>query len=86
MQKIELGQFAHQISDIGNIGAKLNIGEPVASVTTVCRYVIVTWWCAFSKPHSALSMSLVHMAASPQQAADGQTHYVIIIAVVKRSV
>jgi len=40
-------------SDIGNIGAKLNIGESVASV---CRYVIDTLRFAFNKPHSPLSI------------------------------
>jgi len=55
--KLELGRFTQRTSDIGNIGAKLNIGISVASV---CRCVIVTQWHAFNKPHSPLSTSVVH--------------------------
>jgi len=47
--------------ELGNMAAKLNIGESVASV---CRYVIVTWQHAFNKPHSQLSMSVAHGSES----------------------
>ena len=60
---IELGRFAHRTSNIGSIGAKLNIGESVASV---CRYVIVTRWYAFNKLHNPLSTSAVHGCQSLQ--------------------
>ena len=51
-KQLDLGRFTHRTSDFGNIGAKLNIGESVASV---CRYVIVTRWRAFNKLHSHVS-------------------------------
>ena len=57
VQPLELGRFTHRTSDIGNNGAKRNIGE---SAESVCRYVIVTRWHAFNKPHSPLSISVVH--------------------------
>ena len=52
---VELGRFTHRTSNIGKIGAKLNIGELAASV---CRCVIVTRWRAFNKLHSPLTMSV----------------------------
>jgi len=57
VQPLELGRCTHRTSDIGNNGAKRNIGE---SAESVCRYVIVTRWHAFNKPHSPMSMSVVH--------------------------
>ena len=45
-----VGLFAHSTSDIGNIGAKLNI-----SISVCQSCVVVTKWHAFNKLHSHVS-------------------------------
>ena len=70
---LELGWFTHRTSNIGNIGAKLNIGE---SVVSVCRYVIVTRWHTFNKPHTHCPHQYC-MVASPWQLAGCQCENVV---------
>jgi len=81
---LELGRFAHRISDIGKIGANLNIGELVASV---CRYVIVTRLHAFNKLHSPLHASSAWLRILNRwPTGKVKRGYVIITAMVEQSV